>query len=636
MIFNALRCRLLYGAALLAVALVLSGAAKAQVIFNLTTGWNLLGNSSAAPIDVATTFGDSSKITTVWKWNKTASRWAFYSPRMTASDLATYSQAKGYGALTSIAPKEGFWVNSSTIVSINTSTANAVTLIDSDLTLGWNLVASADEMTPAELTAGLQSYLGAAGKAVQSIWSWDVAAAKWRFYAPSLDAQGGTVLTDYIGSKGYLPFNGQISAAEGAWVNVGAVTPSVDLQATPCAVMPKMLGDIVAPSEYSGSFTIPSATQTLPPSVTRAIGVKDYYPGGLQQGSACQDKTLHARNLYIETLNRLQQDGVQQTFLYNYGSWDDFSKSIWSVSPNDYQIPPSEVAFFVSEANKRNIKVVLAWQFTAVDKKGGALPMGGTKTPAELRQMLAAFHPLIVEQARVGQQIGLGGIYADWHAFWVSNLSSDPVLRDIWITEMVSIIADIRKVFSGKILYGANTAVMDPRIAAVIDQFTLSLAVPYQSIGANENSNLSVAMVKAAYLSSIQQAKAEYDRQMVGSSISVPINWAVSPQSKYNYFVEGWTEDGFCVNNCAQLNYKTDYSVQAIGVEAALQAITSQSYFTNGTVDIDCAYWHTDDVGPDNMGWDDYAKINNWDFPNLSQSIRNKPAETIVRRWFKQ
>ena len=327
---------------------------------------------------------------------------------------------------------------------------------------------------------------------------------------------------------------------------------------------------------------------------------------------------------------------MQQTFLYNYGPWDDFSKAIWSVSPNDYQIPPSEVAFFVSEANMRNIKVVLAWQFTAVDIKGMPLPMGGTKTPAELRQMLASFHPLIVEQARVGQQIGLSGIYADWHAFWVSNLSSDPVLREIWIVEMMSIIADIKKVFSGKILYGANTAVIDPRIAAVIDQFTLSLTVPYQSISASENGNLSVAMVKAAYLSSIQQAKAEYDSQMAGSSISVPINWVVSPQSKYNYFVEGWTEDGFCVNGCAQLNYMTDYSVQAIGIEAALQAITSQRYFTNGTVDIDCAYWHTDDVGPDDMGWDDYAKINNWDFPNLSQSIRNKPAEAIARSWFKQ
>ena len=214
-------------AALLISALLLSCTAHAQATFNLMTGWNLLGNSSAAPINVATTFGDSSKITTVWKWNKTSSKWAFYTPAMSSADLATYTTSKGYDVLTSIASKEGFWVNAASTAAISGPAATGVTLAESDLQVGWNLVGSADSKTPAELNQSLSSSLATAGKGIVTTWAWDAPTSKWKFYAPSLATQGGTVLTDYIGGKGYLPFTTSLSTTDGYWVNVGAVTPIV-------------------------------------------------------------------------------------------------------------------------------------------------------------------------------------------------------------------------------------------------------------------------------------------------------------------------------------------------------------------------------------------------------------------------
>jgi hypothetical protein len=411
-------------------------------------------------------------------------------------------------------------------------------------------------------------------------------------------------------------------------------TLTVIASTNPCSVASHVYGDITQPSNYSGAFAVPTPAQKLPAQVTKAIGLKDYYPGYTGGSSGCKDRNALARYQYLETLNRLQAIRVTQTFIYNYGQWDDFSKQVWTVSPANYSVPSSELAFVVAEAAKRNIKVVLAWQFTDRDLVGGNLSMGSPVTSTRLRQMLDSFHALIVNQATIGSQNGLGGIYIDWHAFWIPNLSSDPVLREMWITEMVSIAADVKKVFSGKILYGANTTIIDPRLAAVIDQYTLSLTVPYNSINTAENNALTVDMVKAAYLTSIQQAKADYVSQMNGSSISVPINWAVSVQSKKDYFINGWTEDGFCVNSCIQLTYVTDNSVQAIGFEAAFEAIMAQSQFTTAAIDFDTSYWLTDDIGPDNLGWDAYANLIQYDFPNLSQSIRNKPAEGIVRYWF--
>jgi hypothetical protein len=217
----------------LLLALTLSSGAYAQVTLNLTTGWNLLGNSSAAPIDVAATFANTNNITTVWTWNKALTKWAFYAPSMTPSALATYAQGKGYDVLTSIASKEGFWVNASTAVALTGPAASGVTLVASDLQPSWNLVGSADNKTPSQLNQALGSSLNAAGKVIVTAWAWDAPSANWKFFAPALEAQGGTALADYITSKGYLTFSTALSAADGFWLNVGvASTTATTAQAT--------------------------------------------------------------------------------------------------------------------------------------------------------------------------------------------------------------------------------------------------------------------------------------------------------------------------------------------------------------------------------------------------------------------
>jgi hypothetical protein len=208
--------------ALLTILLILNNVANAQVALNLTTGWNLLGNSSTSPIDVTSTFGDPTKITTVWKWNSTASKWSFYAPSMATADLVTYATNKGYDVLTTINSKDGFWVNASSTSGLIGPAAIGVSLIESDLQQGWNLKGSADNLTPSLLNQGLNCSLNAAGKSIVTTWSWDATNSNWKFYAPSLEAQGGTVLTDYITQKNYEPFNAALSASDGFWLNIGS------------------------------------------------------------------------------------------------------------------------------------------------------------------------------------------------------------------------------------------------------------------------------------------------------------------------------------------------------------------------------------------------------------------------------
>jgi len=221
-----------YGMVLL-LAMASGGTAQAQVALELSAGWNLLGNSSAASIDAATSFAEAANITTVWKWNKTANRWAIYAPSMSSAALASYAQTKGYEVLAAIGPKEGFWVNAASAGTLSGPVAAGVMLAEGDLQLGWNLMGSADGKSASQLNQGLSGGLNAAGKAIVTAWAWDVSKMQWKFFAPALEAQGGTALSDYIGSKGYLPFGAALSAAEGYWLNVGAAVVPPPVQVAP-------------------------------------------------------------------------------------------------------------------------------------------------------------------------------------------------------------------------------------------------------------------------------------------------------------------------------------------------------------------------------------------------------------------
>ena len=191
----------------------------------LNQGWNLLGNSDTAPINVASQF-NSASITSVWSWNKVTQRWAFYTPTLSALELATYAQSKGYDVLGSIASKEGFWVNASTSGTLAGPASATATLSAADLVTSWNLLASADGKTPSALIDALATGLGAAQQSVSTLWAWDAAQSKWKFYAPSLDHQGGTVLADYIASKSYAPFASTLAASDGFWLNVVPSAPA--------------------------------------------------------------------------------------------------------------------------------------------------------------------------------------------------------------------------------------------------------------------------------------------------------------------------------------------------------------------------------------------------------------------------
>ncbi len=205
-----------------------SAAASATTrvgIVTLVVGWNLIGNGTNVPLDVAATLGDASKVTTVWKWMPTGSKWAFYTPSLVGQALTDYAATKGYEVLTSINGGEGFWVNAKQAFTVTPPSGNALPAasFQTTLTPGWNLIAIGEVMTPSQFNLALSltpPSPGAIPLNLTTLWAWEASQSAWYFYAPSLEANGG--LTNYITSKNYRDFTANsktLGQGVGFWVN---------------------------------------------------------------------------------------------------------------------------------------------------------------------------------------------------------------------------------------------------------------------------------------------------------------------------------------------------------------------------------------------------------------------------------
>ena len=183
----------------------------------LIPGWNLVSNSVSGTVDVATSFADAAKVSSVWKWSASKKKWAFYAPSLTAQELSDYARTHGFDVLASVQAGEGFWIQSkvSNIVELPLGSSVSATAVESAFAAGWNLVGIGETRSPPDFDAS-------------SLWSWDPLKGAWYFYAGSLDTAG--TLASSVQSGGYIDFASvgkKLVQGTGFWVDKSTATSSV-------------------------------------------------------------------------------------------------------------------------------------------------------------------------------------------------------------------------------------------------------------------------------------------------------------------------------------------------------------------------------------------------------------------------
>lgn len=118
--------------AIASISLALSTHAADMQIAN---GWSLVGYAGGTSVKVNAIFGTvsansipnvTSNITSVWKWVNDG--WQFWTPAMTATELASYALSKGYRVLTDLQPGDGYWINAKSAITLNDFAASPTKL----------------------------------------------------------------------------------------------------------------------------------------------------------------------------------------------------------------------------------------------------------------------------------------------------------------------------------------------------------------------------------------------------------------------------------------------------------------------------------------------------------------------------
>ena len=407
-------------------------------------------------------------------------------------------------------------------------------------------------------------------------------------------------------------------------------TTPVDL----CAVESKNYGDMAIPTGFLGTYSVPTAAGRLANTQARTADLADWdYWWSRPESVLCTDKITYLKNVNRETIRRLVAIGVDRIYISNYGSWDNTNNSIWHIPEANYAIPKAVQEFIVTEAHARGIKVFLTWQNNYSDDAHGYLTYNAdTITQTQYTALKTSWRNHLLEQAAYAQRIGIDGLSIGIDYFSPASVQPGGQYLADYTNFLVQLTRDIRSVFQGKLYYGGQNQDIYPQVISVVDEFVYRFWLG-AGVGTYTVSNpLTVANVK----NTLQQ-RLYWDFQRAGvdfnnlNTISKPVIFKIYAQSNVEFYTSnGYAEDNFCFEPCtAQRSLTTSFSAQAVAYEAALELANEQTYLTTGG------------AGPYGYAFFNSlseTKMQNGmpTFPNISNSIRNKPAELIVRNWFLQ
>jgi len=419
--------------------------------------------------------------------------------------------------------------------------------------------------------------------------------------------------------------------------------------------------------KYMGDFDIPLPEATLPDHFMKNIGLKDHGPewiyGNYVRMNA--DWTLfdcteeqYAKLMYRLALMEIFQTGAKTVTIYNFGYWKNANAVAWQLDWNSLHITKPILEYIIETAHDIGLEVHFVWQFLPLDMNQNWLfPFNGTVSVdmARITKMMDAHEDTIVEWADWLQQRGVDSIAADWSSLWVCfcgedfNLSwDDPIKKEIgnyYMERLSGIIDEIRAVFSGDITVGDNIIWNDYRVTQKADY--VSIGVGNIITEAENETDFDVNLITTRtqdYIERLYMNWYHLDGQPPGDFATndpVPFVFGLFAQSTAFFAHRGWIEDGFCTagtvngkynDTCMQLDVPIDFSRQAIYYEGILRGIYYQTYFDFAGVIAPTSYWITPSLQHHPKEKSVGTVVEG--FPEISQSIRGKPAENILKYWF--
>jgi len=421
---------------------------------------------------------------------------------------------------------------------------------------------------------------------------------------------------------------------------------------------------------YIGNYDLPIPQNSFGDDHIKSIGFKDYgvewiYNNYKNRGeswvSDCTQEE-YVKLMYRTTLRQLKEHGVETAWVYNFGYWQDHQAETWEINHSRKHVSDWQIEYIAETAQDLGMNMHYAWQFLALDDENNMLfPFDGMVyvDMSLLKRIMDSHEEHILWEADRLQSLGVTSMSADWSAMWVcfcgledeASSNERDELKNYYMERLASIISQIKGRFDGEVYVGEGIIWNDSRVFDQVDGVIGSLP---NLISDDEVAGATVDLIEervAEYVTALyddwtcntQQPCWEYTTYQLPKVI-----WNMFAQSHANFLSTGWVEDGFCTqgtykdvyyDDCMQYSVPTDFSAQAIFIEGMLRAIDKQPWFETKGTTASAAYWLSDTLIPDENQYGSDCGLNfgscgREGFPNISQSVRGKPAEKIIKAWY--
>lgn len=381
------------------------------------------------------------------------------------------------------------------------------------------------------------------------------------------------------------------------------------------------------PITWNGSHSLPAVTGSpLNSKIIRAVSIKDILPDGSLPTTCPNPDNYTQFQRTAARLKAMNVDAVQ----FNQWHWAKINPDgSYTVTGDTYAaLSDAALTTYIQLARAAGLKIIMNNQIQGFVNSAGvniATPPGNSQTWS---LWLTAFRSYMLNRASKFQQLGVDYWEIGCNACVYSDIGDGSAQAgQLFASTYKVILSDISTIYTGKkFVFPMGWMSSEPGFINGIDILQMG-HWSNKTYSAADEASITVNSLKSDYVASGSNFSSQY-----WPTLGKPMMAGVGIQSRANALsVPGYLEETMCTDGvnqgnssgtCAQKNTAADFGLQAIVVEAELEDFGAAN-LPAGSIVMIGDYWQTDFMSADGPT-----------FPNIASSIRNKPAEGIVKQWF--